>query len=255
MALHDILKKVEKFTVDNSPMILTIVGVAGVTTSAILAGKGAFKASDILHQHETNLRREGSYEPLTLKEQTQLTWKCYIPAVSTVAVTTAAIVASNQIGTRRAAAVAAAYSLSEKAFAEYREKVVEKMGENKERQVRDDIQQDRVKANPPSNEVVIMVGKQLCYDSYSGRYFQSDMESVKKAMNDLNHKIINDNYASLSDFYDLLGLERTSVSDEIGWNLDKLLDIHFTTTLAEDGRPAIALDYRVDPVRDYFRLR
>lgn len=255
MALHDILKKAEKFTVDNSPMILTIVGVAGVTTSAILAGKGAFKASDILNAHETNLRREGSYEPLTLKEQTKLTWKCYIPAASTVAVTTAAIVASNHIGTRRAAAVAAAYSLSEKAFAEYREKVVEKMGENKERQVRDDIQQDRVNANPPSNEVVIMVGKQLCYDSYSGRYFQSDMESVKKAMNDLNHKIINDNYASLSDFYDLLGLERTSVSDEIGWNLDKLLDIHFTTTLAEDGRPAIALDYRVDPIRDYFRLR
>lgn len=259
MALRDILKTVEKFTVDNSPLILTAIGVTGVVGTSVLTGKAAFRAHDILEEerYARSVNRDIGDPPvdsLPLKDQASLTWKLYIPAVSTGAVTIAAIITANQIGTRRAAAMAAAYSLSEKAFSEYKEKVVEKIGEKKEMAVRDEIQQDRVNANPPGNEVVIMVGKQLCYDSYSGRYFESDMETVKKAMNDLNHQILSDNYASLTDFYNNLGLERTSISDDIGWNADKLLDINFTTTLAPDGRPAIALEYRVEPIHNYFRL-
>ena len=96
-------------------------------------------------------------------------------------------------------------------------------------------------------------GEQLCYDSYSDRYFKSEMETLKKAMNDLNYKINNDSYASLNDFYDLVGLDRIPIGEEVGWSLDKLLDIHFTTTLATDGRPAIAMEYGVVPTRGYFR--
>lgn len=258
MTLAEIVKKTEKFTIDNSPLLLTAVGTAGVVTTAVLAGKAGFKAARIIEQEESRLRLHSTEVPrpkLETRNKFALTWKCYIPPMGAGLLTVSAVIAANQIGTRRAAAVAAAYSLSEKAFTEYKEKVVEKLGETKEQAVRDELAQDRVDRHPVSErEVIIVTGEQLCYDMYSGRYFKSDMETLKKAQNDLNHRILSDNYASLTDFYNLIGLNSTGVSDEVGWNVDKMLEIHYSTTLSDDGRPCIALDFQTVPIRDYFRL-
>lgn len=251
MTLASIAKRAEKLAIDNSPTILTGLAVAGTVATAIFAGRAAYLAATIIEDEAKN--RQYKNMPFDLEDKVQMTWTLYIPSVGMGVTTIVCIISANRIGSKRAAAMAAAYTLSEKAFTEYKDKVVEKLGEKKEQAVRDEIQQDRVNRNPVS-EVIIVSGEQLCYDSHSGRYFQSDMESVKKAVNDLNYRILSDNYASLSDFYHLLGLEPTSVSDEVGWNVDKLLEIHFTSTLAKDGRPAIALEYRVEPIRGYFRL-
>ena len=151
--------------------------------------------------------------------------------------------------------MAAAYTVSEKAFEEYREKIVEKLGANKERQARDEVAQDRVNANPVGRTEVIVTGggNVLCYDMYTGRYFQSDMETIKQAQNNLNHHILNNVYASLNDFYDMIGLSRIKTGDEIGWNSDKLMEIYFSTTMSDDQKPCIAIDFSVEPVRNYFR--
>ena len=153
--------------------------------------------------------------------------------------------------------MAAAYSISEKAFSEYKEKVIEKIGENKEQKVRDEIAQDQVNRNPVSTREVIITGNGdvLCYDSITGRYFQSNVESLRKAMNDTNHQIINDMYASLNDFYNRIGLPMTPYASEVGWNADRLLELQFSTVLSEDGRPCISVSYPLSPIRDYFRLQ
>ena len=258
MALSDLAKQAQKFTIDNSPFILTAIGTAGVITTAVLTAKATFKAAELIAAEEyVRVHGMQNAEPFTNKEKAQIVWRLYLPAVGSAVLTCGAIVGANQIGTRRSAAMAAAFSVSEKAFSEYREKVQEKFGEAKAKQVVDEVQQDRVNRdfNDGEREVIILGGgDQLCYDSWSGRFFKSDMETLKKAMNDLNHRIINDNYASLTDFYNLLGLDQIAESDEIGWNVDKLLDIHFTTTLTPDGKPAISMEYQVTPIRDYFRL-
>ena len=253
MTLSSYAKRVEKLAIDNSPALLTALAVTGTVATAVLSARAAYLATWLVDQEAQE--RSFARESFDLKDKAALTWKLYVPAVGSGAATIACIIGAHQVGSRRTAALAAAYSLSEKALTEYREKIVEKLGEKKEQALRDEISQDRVTRNPvEEREVIILSGDQLCYDSYSGRYFQSNMEAVKKAMNDLNYRIISDNYASLTDFYNLLGLESTSVSDEVGWNVDKLLEISFTSTLATDGRPAICLDYRVEPIRDYFRL-
>jgi hypothetical protein len=248
MKLSHILKRSEKFIVDNSSTILTAVGVTGTITTAYLTGKATYRVARIVNHPES--REPNPDARLFIKAF----WKEYIPAVGVGTVTIVAIVGANRVGTRRAAAVAAAYSLSERAFDEYKTKVVEKMGENKEREVRDELAQDRVKRTEGSEVVILSDGEVLCFDQFSGRYFRSDMESLKKAMNDTNYQILNHVYASLSDFYDRVGLAHTSFSDEIGWNSDEQLELEFSTTLSEDGRPCIAIDFKVAPVRDYFRV-
>jgi hypothetical protein len=242
-------KTLAKFAVDNSPAILTAIGVTGTVVTAYLTGKAAYKANGIIGMYEPF-----NGDPLPLKRKVELTWKLYIPAVSVGCTTIACIILANRVGTRRAAALAAAYSLSEKALEEYKNKVVEKIGERKEQVVRDEIAQDRVNASPPVSREIIITGDGdvLCMDSYSGRYFKSNMEKIRKAENDLNWLIINEESASLTDFYDLIGLSKTDNSDDVGWNLDKTFEIDFSGTLAE-GKPCMVVTFATFPKARYYK--
>lgn len=252
------LKNIEKFAIDNSPTILTTIGVLGVVGTAVLTHKAATKAALIVREEEDKL---WSTHPLPHtevegKERVKLTWKLYISPVAAGGVTVGCIIMANRIGSKRAAAVAAAYAISEKAYSEYREKVVEKIGEAKERNIRDEVAHDQIARNPQSESNVVIVGNGnvLCCDLFSMRYFDSSVEDLKKAQNDTNYQVLNDSYASLSDFYDRVGLPRTDVSDEIGWNCDKLMELEFTTVLSEDGRPCVAFRFQAHPIRGYHSL-
>lgn len=244
ISLTDMAKNVGKFTTDNSPVVLTAIGVTGVVTTSILAAKGGMKAADILRDEDVTL---------TTQEKALKTWKCYIPAVSSGALTCTAIVASTQIGNRRAAAMAAAYTLSEKKVNEYRNKVAEVVGEKKAEEIQAEVQKDTIDREYSDDVVIMTSGDQLCYDSMSGRFFMSDMEALKYAMNRVNHQINNDGYASLNDFYDHIGIDRTAMGEEIGWRSDDLLEIHFLSMIAPNNKPAISMEYRTKPVRNYFR--
>lgn len=250
------LKTLEKLAIDNSPALLTAIGVAGTIGTALLTHKSATKA-EIWYANQMRLVEEGErFEP-DKKERFEGVWKLYIPPVISGTLTIGCIIMANRIGTKRAAALAAAYTLSEKAYTEYREKVVEKIGENQERKIREDVVRDRIRENPQSESNVVLIGSGdvLCYELYTGRYFNSSVEEIKKAMNDTNYQINTHGYASMSDFYDRVGLPRTSVSDEMGWGQDKLMDIDFTTVLSEDGRPCVAINFMTGPIRDYHRFR
>lgn len=261
MSLATMAKNLERFTITKSPAILTAIAVTGTVTTAVLAGKASFKAANLINEeqgdraYDTEVGLTPEAKPLTTKEKVELTWMLYIPAVSTGATTIAAMITANQIGNRRTAAMAAAYSLSEKAFGEYRDKVVEKLGENKEAKVREELAQDRVRKNPPSSEVVIATGQVLCFDQHSGRYFQSDMESLKKGRNDLNFKLLREGYVSLNDFYDKIGLPCLEHGEDVGWTTDTEVDIHIFSVLSDDQRPCIAFEFMTPPLPGYYKRR
>ncbi len=253
MTLIEIAHRVEKLTIDNSPTICTAIGVAGVLSTAVLTGKATIKAVRILEEkHQTNF---DDLPPLSRPDVRHI-WKEFIPPATVGVITITAVILANRISSGRAAALAAAYSLSEKAYAEYKDKVFEKLGAKKEQVVRDEIAQDRVNRTPVGKQEVVITGNGdvLCFDSLTGRYFISNMETIRKAMNDTNARILSDNYASLSDFFYRIGLSATTISDEVGWNVDNLMDIHFSTVMSEDSKPCLSLEYHVAPIRDYYRL-
>lgn len=241
-----VLKNLGAIANDNSPAILAGVGVAGVAATAVLAARGGTNAERILSEHP---------EERTRKETFLLVWKEYAPAAVVGVGTATAIVMSTRIGLRRTAAMTAAFTISEKTFGEYRAKVVEQLGKNKATKIDDAVAQAQIdKAAPPGNLIVLEGTDQLCFDAWSGRYFKSNMETLKKAQNDLNYSIITHNYASLSDFYDLIGLEHTQESDDIGWSLDNRFEIEFSTCISPDQKPAISIRYRTEPVRGFHRF-
>lgn len=245
MSWSNLIPRAGKIVADNSPNILTAVGVVGTVTTAVLTGKAAYSSANVLSEESPHL---------DARERVALCWRLYIPAVGTGALTVTAILAANHVGTRRAAGLAAAYSLSDRAFAEYREKVVEQIGSKKEQVVRDQVAQDRVTASSGSREIVVVGTDVPCYDSYTGRYFSSSMETLKAAQNKINYRLNNDGYASLTDFYNEVGLGRTKFSDEIGWSSISQLELTFSTVLSEDQRPCLSISFRTEPIRDYYQF-
>ena len=255
MNLTELAKRTEKLIASNSPAILTAIGVTGTLTTAFFTGRASFKAAEAIADEEYRLSVHGN-QPLDSKEKVQLIWKLYIPAVGTGVLTIVSIIGANRVGARRAAAVAAAYSISEKAIAEYKDKVIERIGATKEQKIRDEIAQDQITSSPVrSNEVIITGnGDVLCFDQFSSRYFMSSMETLKKAQNDVNYSVLNEGYASLGDFYKKLGIDTTAYSEEVGWTTDKLLDLKFSTSISDDQRPCISFNFCSAPVRDYYRI-
>jgi PHD/YefM family antitoxin component YafN of YafNO toxin-antitoxin module len=241
MNLTHIVKSVEKALRDNSSTILTAVGVSGTLTTAYLAAKASFKASRMIDVNES---KGGTADDRNqrIKERTKLVWKEYIPAAISVATTIGCIIGGAHLGARKTAAAYSLLTVSERAFDEYKSKVVEQIGENKEKALRTEIAQDRVK-NTPSPMLVSGSNTVLCYEMHTGRYFNSDMETLRKAQNSVNAQALRENEANLNDFYYLVGLPTTSNSGAHGWTSDRLMDLNFSTVLSDDNRPCIAFEY------------
>lgn len=237
----------------HTPEILTGIGIAGMLTTTILAVKATPKALQLIDERKFDLE----VEKLPPIETVKATWKCYIPAAVTGTVSIGCLIGASSVNARRNAALATAYKLSQTALSEYREKVIETIGEKKDQVIRDKINKERIEEKPVSkNEVIITEkGQTLCFDTISGRYFKSDIDKIKKAVNELNRKMVYDNYVSLNEFYDELDLGHTTVGDDLGWNMENgFIDIYFSSQIADDGTPCIVVNYDVAPKYDYYKF-
>ena len=132
----------------NSPHILTGIGCAGVVSTAVLAVKATPKATIILEKEE-EYRERKRLQSLTKMEKVRLTWKCYIPAAVTGVCSAACIIGASSISARRNAALVTAYTISETALKEYKDKAVEVVGPKKEQAIRDAVAKEQLAASAP----------------------------------------------------------------------------------------------------------
>lgn len=265
---NNFLKNVSKSVSKHSPEILTGLGIAGMITSTVLAVRATPKAIALLEERKEELNQDNfnkniekdyslknhkELEKLGFKETVKTVWKCYIPSAIMMGVSVPCLIFANSVHIRRHAVLATAYHLSETAATEYRKKVIETIGEKKEEAIRDKINKDRIEKNPVVENKVIITekGNTLCYEPLSGRYFKSDIDKINKAVNEINRRINQNYYVSLNELYDELGLEETTLGDELGWNSDDgLLDLHFSAQ-ANDGNPCLVLDFAMLPKYDF----
>lgn len=228
----------------NSSTLMTAAAVTGVVGTAYLAAKASFKVAKVIE--------EDLPEEATVRDKVEYAWPYYVPAALSGVATISAVLMSHKIETRKTAAAISAYSLTERAFSQYREKIVDEIGSHKEQVVRDELAKDQIDKDPPTDKNVIFAGsgEVLCCELHTGRYFNSSMESLRRAQNDVNSDIINQLYVTLNSFYDIVGLPYTAHSNELGWDSsDGMLELKFSTVLTEDGKPCLAFDYNyVKPI-------
>lgn len=245
MNLSTLLTKAVQTLKSNTPELLTALGVSGVMTTAYLTAKASFQAANELERNKVTHVGVADDPQITIKEQAKIVWKCYIPPAIVGTFTVGCIIGASRANVARTTAAVTAYSLTEKAFSEYKDKVVQEIGKGKEQKVRDDLAQEKVATHSTNaGDVMILgTGDVLCCELYTKRYFRSDAETLRKAMNTINADINRGIYATLDDFYDLVGLEHTSNSNLMGWTSDKQMELVFTSALSEGSRPCLAFDY------------
>lgn len=265
-----VLKEVQTSLAKHSPEILTGIGIAGMVTTVVLAVRATPKAMRLIEDEKNrqnealaeqakkdNLEKCPQVDKIKAKDAVKVAWKCYIPAAITGATSIACLIGATSVSARRNAALAAAYKLSESALIEYKDKVIETIGEKKEQAIRDEINKDRVKENPVNKNEVIITGKgdTLCLDYQSRRYFKSDIDKIKRAINEVNAKLLRDSYVSLNELYWELGLEGSSTGDRMGWNVDKgLIEAYFTSELDSEGTPCLVMDFRNPPEYNFDKM-
>ena len=251
MDISKLIESSKKKLSDNAPEIMIGFGLAGMLTSTIMAVKATPKAMAIIEEEEDYLNRE-----LTKIEKAKLVWKPYVPAALGYCASTALIIGANNVNSKRSAMFAGAYKLSEQTLATYRDKVIETIGEEKEREISDKVARDKVKETRQTsyhaNEVIYGTGQCLCYDPISGRYFNSDMDKIRKIENDLNYRLMKENMISLNEFYTELGMECTDMGFKYGWNIDEgLIEVRFTSTITDDNKLCLVVTFARSPRLDF----
>lgn len=235
----------------HSPEILIGIGIVGMISSTVLAVKATPKAIKLIEEK----KGEKETEKLSPIETFKTAWVCYVPSAVTCAISVACLISANSLHFKRNAALATAYTFSERAFREYRDKVVEVVGEKKEQDVKDAVAKSEITKNPVSTREIVITehGNTLCYDVLSGRYFKSDIEKLRKAENELNQRMLGESYVSLNDFYYEIGLKEIKIGDQLGWDINEegFISLEFSSQLAEDGTPCLVLGHHIAPQYAY----
>ena len=250
----------------HSPEILTGMGIAGFATTVALAVRATPKALILIEdeKHDRAMELEDKVDDVARPDRVtisawdtvKLCWRCYIPTIVTGALSTVCIIGASSVNLKRNAALAAAYTMSETALKEYQDKVVETIGEKKEKAVREAVAKDKLEKDPIANREVIVTGTGItrCYDAISGRYFESNIQTIRTAESALNRRLISEMYVSLNEFYLEIGLEGTELGDQLGWKIEGGgIELNLSSHLCDDGVPALVIDYRIAPKYCYGR--
>lgn len=228
----------------NSSTILMVAGIAGMIGAGVLAVRNTPKAIRLIEEE----KKRQQVTKLPTIDIVKVAWHCYLPPVIAAVCSAACIVGSNSVNVRRNAALAAAYAISENNLNDYRKKVVETIGEKKEKEVREALDKEYLERNPIKEVVKTGKGSTRFFDPISARYFDSDIEFVRKSINNANQKLLNEGRVSLNDFYEELRLDPSELGDEFIWDVQNgLIEIEFGSQLDENQTPCVVIEYMNKP--------
>lgn len=230
--------------VKHSPKILTALSIMGVVSTAKLASDAGAKSSAVI----VDLRNQNP--EVAKAELARAVLPVYIPTILMGGATIGCMIGATTVASRRNAVLASLYSATELALKQYQEKTFALDEGKTDKLVRDAVAKSAVEEHPVRSSEVIVTGKgkSLCYDSLSGRYFESDIDTIKRAAIRINRAIISEMWITLNQFYDELRLPPVKLGDRVGWNVDNMMELKFSSQIASDGRPCIVVDYYAEPV-------
>lgn len=223
---HINTKAFGRFLSKNSPEILTGTGIALMITGVGLAIYDTFKYDERIRKE--NRKRMHNQEPeLTTKEKAKIGVAYYIPTTVATLGAAACFIASDKVHAKRNAALATICGASETALQVYKDKIVEFFGEEKENEISDSIVKEQAIAAAKDIPVVPELEepsdgdsneKHWFYDPRTTKWIRSDKLTIEHCILDLKNLVTDQQFASLSDWYDILNQDYPEGSDLVGWN-------------------------------------
>lgn len=281
----------------HSPTILVVGGTVGIVGAAVWACKSTTKLEAVTTKHKkavTEIHKaaeegkliDGSeYTQEDANKDLFITYvhtgvdfvKLYGPAVVLGGLSIAAILTSHRIMTKRNVALAAAYTAVDRSFKEYRGRVIERFGEELDKELKYNIKTKEVEeitvdentgdgyietktvqtvSNPlgsPYAKFFDETCKGYTKNPEANRLFLHKQQSYANRQLELK------GYLFLNEVYEMLGLPKTVAGASVGWLYDSkdkyadnfvdfgILDIHreATRNFVNGYEPSVMLDFNV----------
>mgnify|MGYP007004244115 CR=1 FL=1 len=237
-----------------SPEILVVAGIAGVVTSTVMACKATTKAGEILDTHNDDMDKihqaseleTADYTPEDMKKDTVIVYtqtavkfiKLYGPSVLLGAASIACIVSSHNILKKRNIALAAAYAAVDKGFKDYRGRVVERFGEELDKELRYNIKAkefEETTVDSKGKEKKVTTTVQVADPNMTSEYARFFDEAcrgwtkdpeynlmfLRQQQNWANELLKSKGHLFLNEVYDMLDIPRTKAGQIVGWVYDE----------------------------------
>lgn len=246
------MKTAKSVLTANSPVLLLGTSIAGVVTTAIVSARAGYKARGIIDAKQA----EQPEVPLTRKEQASLTWLCYAVPGVTAASTIASTVGLHAVHSKRNAALAGLYALSMNKLDDVQEEAEKLLGPKKTQQLNDSLAQKQIDRHPGAyaEPHITGGGTELCYDTWTDRFFYSSMNDLGRGVNEANAFLISEGDLDLNTFYDRIGLNSIPSGTEMGWSGEPIT-VNYGAVNHPDGRSAVSITFRDDPRLDMGRSK
>lgn len=272
-------------TQKHSPTILFGVGVVGMVTTVVIASKATLKLDDTLDTTQEKLalaeevrgRGQKNYTETDYKKDVAIVYvrsagtiaKLYAPAFVVGVASVAALSGSHVILTKRNVGLTAAYAVLEKGFAEYRGRVLQDVGADKEREYHYGLVPKEIVEETEEGTVVRTVmgagpdsssPYAVWFDEFSKNWSQDPEYNrmfLQAQQNYANHRLHAHGYVLLNDVYTALGIKRSKAGCVVGWVMgdgDNFVDFNIFGTDSDNRvfvnrfENAVLLDFNVDGV-------
>lgn len=254
-AFHKVGLKLKK----HSPEILLVAGIGGTVASAVMACKATLKVNEVLDESKTNIEKihtatekgiTEAGEEYTIedcKKETTIVYiqtgvklaKLYGPAIVLGGLSIGAILTSNNMLRKRNMALAAAYATVDKGFKEYRGRVIERFGEELDKELRYNLKTKEVEeivVNEDGTETVVKknvtVAEGITAYSEYAKFFDEgcaawtkdpelNLTFVRMQERNANDLLRTKGHLFLNEVYDMLGIPRTKAGQVVGWIYDE----------------------------------
>ena len=237
----------------HSPEILVVAGVVGVVASTVMACKATLKVNEVLDEANADIEKihaaveaghteagaeydetEGKKELAIVYAQSGVKFaKLYGPSVVLGVVSVGCIVASHRILSKRNVALAAAFASVDRGFKEYRGRVIDRFGEELDRELKYNIKAKEVEekiVDENGEEKIVKKTVQVgeperspytkCFDEYCTGWTKNAEDNYTFLMcqqNYANERLRDKGHLFLNDVYEMLGIPKTKAGQVIGW--------------------------------------
>ncbi len=260
------------FVMANRPEILFGASVVSTIGAVVLAAKGGYEARGIIDTERISRmpQPEGRFDtfleyraaqdaldvPLTHKEMANLTWQCYIPALTLTVGSLGATTGMHivHIKEKKALGTAALAAIDEiRTEAKTYEKALFETDPEKSEEVRKELEEETTrnghKAKEFENEPLIEE-LYLVRDGYTGRPFHLTRARVEEGVNRVNAEINKTGSADLNTFYMWAGIPELERGVEEGWS-GQLVSVSWDDEHLDDGRPISTFHFLTPPKKGY----
>lgn len=239
--------------------ILSGIAAAGTFGTAILAIVKTPEAVEKIKE-DSRANHDGDPHAYTKTEAVKSAWKYYIPAAAAGIATTACIFGAGVLNAKQQKSMAGAYALVADTYNRYTAKVKERYGIEEHEKILTEIGADKCEEGHITSGIFGSVcsldfgsdeKKHIFFDAYTGRYFETTIPKVLEAEYHLNRNYALRGEASLSEFYEFLGLDDDKNGADPFWEIDDdeiyWIEFDHSKGTLTNGEEFFIIDYPFPP--------